>query len=211
MEEILAKARKLAEEVEVYVATAEQTNVQFEANRLKHMQTKQSTHVGLRIIKDGRIGYASTTSLVKPEELVRMAVETAQVGQKAKFEFPGDKVLPKIAIYDAKVQSVSIDDMARLGNEMIAAIRKHTPEIQCEGGVDRGVYTTSLINSRGGQASFKTSVFSMGIEGNLVRGTDMLFVGESESDCHPILKSKQISDTVIKQLDMAKEIASVPN
>ncbi|GAH67040.1 unnamed protein product, partial [marine sediment metagenome] len=48
MEQILAQAKKVAEEVEVFMVFSEQTPVQFEANRLKHIQSKQSSYVALR-------------------------------------------------------------------------------------------------------------------------------------------------------------------
>ena len=62
MEEILAQAQKAAEEAEVFLVSSEETPVQFETNRLKHIQSKQNTSVALRIIKEGRIGYATPLS-----------------------------------------------------------------------------------------------------------------------------------------------------
>ena len=88
MEEILVKAKKVAEEAEVFMVSSEDTSVHFETNRLKHVQSKQSVTVSLRVIKKGRIGYATSTTLDNAQELVDMAVETAQFGQKAEFEFP---------------------------------------------------------------------------------------------------------------------------
>ena len=51
MEEILALAKKVAEEAEVYMVSSEETPVQFESNRLKNIQYKQSQSVALRIIR----------------------------------------------------------------------------------------------------------------------------------------------------------------
>jgi len=47
----LALAKKVAEEAEVYMVTSEETPVQFESNRLKNIQHKQSQSVALRIVK----------------------------------------------------------------------------------------------------------------------------------------------------------------
>jgi len=38
----------------------------------------------------------------------------------------------------------------------------------------------------------------------------MLFVGESESSCHPLSESRAVSDVVLRQLDLAKNRAAVP-
>jgi PmbA protein len=114
VEEILAKAKKVAEEAEVFVASSEDTSVQFEANRLKHVQSKQSMTVCLRIIRNSKIGYATATSLENSQNLVDMAVETAQFGQKAEFEFPSLTAHHQYRIFDSKTEKVSPDTMANL-------------------------------------------------------------------------------------------------
>ena len=43
MEEILALARKVAEAAEVFMVSSDETHVQFESNRLKRIQSRQSS------------------------------------------------------------------------------------------------------------------------------------------------------------------------
>jgi len=210
MEHILARAKKTASEAEVFQVSSEETQVRFEANRLKQLQTNQSTSVALRIIKDGKIGYATTTGTGDEQELVRNAVETAEFGTEARFQLPDTAAFPKVDIFDPAVEVVSIKEMIRLGEEMIATVTGHTPGIMCEAGVSRGVISVRIINSRGGQAEYRKSFFSLDIEGNLVNETDMLFVGESESSCHPLSDPQKVTDMVLRQLDLAKNRARAP-
>ena len=109
MKNILAQAKKVAEEAEVFTVSSEETAVQFEANRLKHIQNKQSTSVALRIVKQGRIGYATATEISDSQNLVNMAVETAQFGMTAKFEFPSLTSYHQVEVFDSSVESVSTD------------------------------------------------------------------------------------------------------
>ena len=210
MEQVLALAKKAAGEAEVFRVSSEETQVRFEANRLKQLQTSQATSLALRIIKDGRIGYATTTGAGDAAALVRNAVETAEFGTEARFQLPDSTTFPRVSIYDRAVASVSTPEMVRLGEAMIAAVTGHTPGIMCEAGVSRGVIEVSIINSRGGRADYRKSFFSLDIEGNLVEGTDMLFVGESESSCHPLSDPQKVTATVLKQLDLAKKKAKAP-
>ena len=211
MEQILAQAKKVAEEVEVFMVSSEQTPVQFEANRLKHIQSKQSSYVALRIIRGGKMGYATTTELGDSQNLVNAAVETAQFGMIAKFELPSLTLYPEIEVFDPKVESVSIEEMIKLGEELIATVRGHTPDIVCEAGASKGIISVHIINSRGGQADYRQSVFGLGIQGHLIRATDMLFVGEDESSCHPLTETKAIAGEVLQQLELAKNRTSVPS
>ena len=210
MEHILSRAKKVAREAEVFEVSSEETQVRFEANRLKQLQTNQTTSVALRIIKDGRIGYATTTGTGDAGELVRNAVETAAFGTVARFQLPDTKDCPKVNIYDPAVESVSIKEMIGLGEEMLAAVTGHTPGIICEAGASHGVISVRIINSRGGQAEYRKSFFSLDIEGNLIEETDMLFVGESESSCHPLADTKKITDLVRWQLDLARNKTKAP-
>jgi PmbA protein len=211
VEQILAQAKRVAEEAEAFVVSSEETPVQFEANRLKHIQSKQSSYVALRIIRGGKIGYATATELGDSQNLVNAAVETAQFGMIAKFELPSLSVYPEIEVFDPKVESVSTEEMINLGEELIATVRGHTPDIVCEAGVSKAIISIHIINSRGGQANYKQSIFSLAVAGHLIRNTDMLFVGESESSCHPLTETKAIAGEVLRQLELAKNRASIPS
>ena len=209
IEEIINRAKKVAEEAEVFLVSSKEVPVGFEANRLKMLDTSESTSVSLRIVKDGKIGLSGTTRLDDPQALVDMAVETAQFGAAAKFTLPAAQDYPQIEIYDDDVESVAIEDMVEMGNSLIDKLRSHTPELICEAGVTKSVGTVHILNSRGGEASYHKSHFSISIEGTLIRDTDMLFVGESNSSCRPIRDIQDIADAVIEQLELAKRTASV--
>jgi PmbA protein len=209
MKDILAEARKVAEEAEVFIVSLEETPIQFEANRLKHVQSKQSTSVALRIIRQGKLGYATTTRLDEVQNLVNMAVETAQYGTPAKFEFPTPTHYPEIVVFDSNVPAVPMEQMVKLGEELISTLRSHTPDLMCHAWVTRSTASVRITNSNDGDAEYKQTTFSLSTWCNLIRGTDMLFVGESQSSCRPILESKTVSEPVLEQLERARNLASV--
>ncbi len=209
MEEILEKVKRVAEAAEIFLVTSEETPVQFEANRLKHIQSKQSQIVALRIIRNGRIGYSVTTNPDDADGLINAAVETAEFGMTARFEFPTPTTYPQVEIYDDRVKSVSLERMINLGEEMIAAVKRHTVDIVCEAAVSKDIISVKIMNSSGNSAGYNKSIFSLGIEGSLIRDTDMLFVAESQSSCQPLTDSKSITDTVTRQLEWARNQAVV--
>lgn len=210
MEEILTRAKRVADDADVFMFSSEEAPVEFEANRLKSIQSKQSSIIALRLVRNGRIGYAATTNLVDSPRLVDMALETAQFGMAARFQFPTPGVYPQVEVFDRDVESVSIEQMVKLGEEMIAVVRKDTPDIVCEARVVKESVSVRVINSRGAEASYKKSGFSLGVGGTLVRDMDMLFVGESQSSCRPILNTKPITDVVLRQLELARSQAIAP-
>src|SRR5438034_11812427 len=85
-QQILDLARDRVEQAEVYAYDTSSTPVDFEANRLKALETKDSRGVALRVVRGGRIGLASTTSLDDLGLLVDTAIELSAFGAGAKFE-----------------------------------------------------------------------------------------------------------------------------
>jgi PmbA protein len=209
VERILHEAMKAAEEAEVFCVVAEETPVQFEANRLKHVQSKQSTSVALRIKNNGKIGYATATNLKEYKNIVNSALETAEFGMKAEFDFPEASDYPEIKTYDPAVKRLTVEEMSELGTQLIETVRSGTPELQCEAVVSKSLVTVRLMNSRGGKAEHRHSVFGIGIEGQIVTGTDMLFIGDSQESCHPVSDISEITAVVLQQLEFSRKQASV--
>ena len=211
MEEILDLARQVAEEAEVFWITSEETPVHFQANHLKAIQSKGSTGVSLRIIKNGRLGYAAASGQVDAQRLVDAAVETAPFGLPAAFSFPSASHFPEVKIVDPEVESVTIAEMIDLGQKLIDPLLQSTPALQCDAGVSKEVASIQLLNSRGGQAQYRKTTFGLGVGGTLIRDTDMLFVGDGQESCHPLRDVQTITGTVLNQLELARHLAAVPS
>lgn len=209
MEELLSLAKKSAQEAEVFLSSYEETPVIFEANRLKQLQSRQSMMVALRIIREGRVGFSTATDLNDRNSLVRRAVEVSQFGAPARFELPQGTVYPQPEIYDPAIETFSVERMIELGESLLDKVRGQNAELICEAGITRGIAQVRLLNSRGGEASYRKSIFGISLEGSLIRDTDMLFVGDGYSSCHPIHDTNEVADSVIKQLKQAERQASV--
>src|SRR5688500_16216151 len=131
-ERVLGLVKSRVEQAEVYAYDTASTPVDFEANRLKSLETKESRGLALRVVKDGRIGLASTTKLDDPALLVDQAVELAAFGALAKFELPGQIDSTEVNVFDPAAETVTVERMVALGGEMIELIRAYDSEILCE-------------------------------------------------------------------------------
>ena len=209
MERILELALRQAQAAEVFTVNDEEIPVEFEAGKLKHIQSKQSTVIALRIIKNGRIGYGVTTELDEIQKLVDMAVETAEFGMEAPFDLPSAQEYTAVKSYDPAIEHVTIEQMVSLGQKMIDAVTSFNPEVLCDAGASRQTGTVSIINSSGLRAECRSSLFSLGLGGNLIRGTDMLFVGDGQSSSCPIASPDEVINNVLRQLEWAKDQAPV--
>jgi len=211
VEDLLERAGKAAEGAEVFLVSSRRTQAVFEANRLKQVQTKESAGTALRLIREGRIGFAAATGTGGEERLLEMALEMAPFGAEARFEFPGSHRYPEVTVFDPEIDRVSEEDMVRLGQSLIERIRAVSGDIVCEVAVSRSCSSIEIRNTSGGEASYQKSVSSISVEGVLVRDTDMLFVGDLESSCHPIVSADAVAHSTLEQLERAEKTVPAPS
>src|SRR6266545_8340896 len=192
-EPILTAARTAgAQQAEVFAVRTEETPVRFEANRLKEVSSRQTSGAALRVIVDGRIGFASSTRGGDLEELVSAAMETAPFGPEAHLDFPADGQAPAVDVFDAAVESLPVDDMIQAGQSLIDAVRRVEPELLCDAYVRRASSTLTIANSNGGRFTYPATSYSASMYGTLIRGTDMLFVGDRDALCRAGLDLKAL-------------------
>jgi PmbA protein len=209
-EEVLRSAQKVGEQAEVFSGSARAMTVQFEANELKQVQSRESSSTALRIFREGRIGFAVASGGGDWEALVNMAVDTSQFGSPASFQFPSFRDYSEARIFDPEVEKIAAESIVEIGKELIARVRAHTPDVLCDVQISKGMSSMSLINSQGGEGGYDKSFFSLSLEGILVRDTDILWVEDSESSCRSdLVRVDELADRVIWQLEMAKRKATV--
>jgi PmbA protein len=203
----LAQARGAAQAEAFHVENVE-TPVRFEANRLKELNSRQTKGVALRVVVKGRIGFASSTRPGDVEELVEAALETAPFGPEAHLEFPSTAEAAEVPVFEAATEALSVDAMIETGQELIDAARKAEPELLCDAHIRRNVGTVTIANTNGGRVSYRGTTLMAGVYGTLIRGTDMLFVGDGDASCRTDLALDQIKDTVRRQLGNSRRHAS---
>ncbi len=210
MDHVIELASKRSGQAEVYRVWRRDTPVDFEANRLKLLQSRESSGTALRIVKNGRIGLSATNDPDEIDGLIDRAEELARFGAEAKFELPGPETYPDMELFDEETERISVEDMIELGQTMIDTLRKANSELLCEARVAKSVGGIEIANSRGGHASYRKSTFSVSIEGTLIRGTDMLFVGDYRTTSGPLRDTVPLTDRVMEQLAMAERTVPAP-
>ncbi|MDP6101551.1 MAG: TldD/PmbA family protein, partial [Dehalococcoidia bacterium] len=211
MEELVDRARRVAEEAEVFRVEVEETPVIFEANRLKQLMTRQSRSVSLRLVHKGRIGFAISSGVEDVGALVEQALQVAQFGAEARFHFPVLEAGTTVDIYDPEVEQMSLESMVALGEGLIDGVRQGVADLVCEARISRAMATVTVANTRGSSISYKRSYFGVDVEGLQVKGTDMLFVGDGLCSCRPIKDTSTVIASVVRQLELSRNTARAPN
>jgi PmbA protein len=208
-EQVLALAKRVAQQAEVFSVASHETPVSFEANRLKGLQTKEVRGLALRVVADGKVGLASSTRWSDPADLVASAMNMAKYGAEARFELPAHQQLPVVRVYDPAIERLSVEQLVAMGQRMIDRVRASDAAILCNARVRASVSTVRILNSRGADQTIKKTVLLAYLHGNLVRGTDMLDVTEEASSCQAALDLDSLASAVIRKTEDARQVAAI--
>jgi PmbA protein len=206
----LDHAMQFTPDVEVYAGRGVSTSVNFEADRLKQVLARESVGIGIRLVKNGRVGISSTNDVEDVKGLVQRALEVSAFGPRAFFQLPGPAAFEHVDIYDPAVEGVSVEEMVELGRSAISQLKADNKDVQYEGGLSTARSADLLVNSKGLSISSSSTSTGFGLSGTWVRGTDMLFVGDRVSSCRPVQGISAVIAGIREQLEYARETVQAP-
>ena len=174
--DILRQLRTHADQVEVVEIQSEATKIGFEANRLKSSQVEETKGVAVRVVKNGRLGFAASSDKAAMKKLVANALESADYGDEIPIAFPVPQPAPEVATFDKTIAELPIPCLVEIGQEMIDLILRIEPDARVNVELTRGVQRLSIRNQTGTEVSFGRSPLSILTLVNRVRGDDVLMV-----------------------------------
>ena len=209
MERVLELALKSGQAAEVIMDDDESRSIDFENNRLKYVDTHSGRQVGLRVIKNGRIGFSSASDLSKPERLVANALASADFGQEAKFELPPMRSYGKVKTFDQKIVDFPINDGIALGQAAVDRVLAARPDTKTNAGIGKSTGNRRLINSRGLDVRIKYTSFGIHVVTLWVRDSGLIWVGEGEGSHQIATDLLKHADRVVLTLQQAEKEAKI--
>jgi len=176
--DILEQLRTQCEQVEVVNLQSESTTVGFEANRLKTSRVEETKGVALRVVKNGRLGFAASSDESATEKLIANVLESAAYGDEIPIAFPSPQSAPEVMTFDQNITELSIPRMVEIGEEIIDLILQVEPDARVGVSLERGVQHLSIRNQAGTEVSFKRSPLSLFSRVLRVKGDDVLSMFE---------------------------------
>jgi len=204
MEKILEVALSKAEEAEIYGVKSETTTVKFQANQLKSISSAFKEGVGLRVIREERVGFSSINNLDSSDVLVNRALNSAQFGQKAYFHFPSPGKIPPIQCFDFHIPSLKVDKMVEEGERAIKLIVEEIPYLECESEIRKIETEVRILNTSGLDESYKKSVYLFFLYAFFAKEGNFLGIEEEEGGGEYKSFSSLIAQRVIKLANLAR-------
>jgi len=181
-EKVISQALSACKDAELFMTKTEEYPVVFEANKLQSVKSKLLQGYSLRVIKDGRLGFASDTEIDDSGSLLEKAIEASKFGPKARFGFWKGKRFPNAVVFQPKIVSFEMEEAEQLGSRIVARLRDLIPEIYVDVKLTR-VFRENMITTRGGEKVYYKSIFVLLVSALLVREGEFLYINESKMSC----------------------------
>ena len=156
MKELIDHAAGTGAQFEIYSRTLETKAVRIENSLLKDAEFNMSSGVSLRLIKNGKAGFAFTRNLADPKGLVQNALSSLKAGVEAKFSFPSTKNCAKLRTCSEKAGLLTSQELLAEADRMRGVLAGRSKG-QINAGVQLVLSERRLINSGGTDLAWKES------------------------------------------------------
>ena len=212
MQRMIEKVKQKVNSGELFRAKFTTIPVEYEMNQLKAINMEETEGWALRVIQDKKIGFSSSTSKNQIDGMINKALEVAQFGQVARFDFPEeikDDNEQKINLYDESVQNRSISDMIEIGNKIVKHALAINPDLRCDAEVSKQEGFVQYANTKGESFSYKKTLFSHSIMLQDTKENDMMMLMESMQWGNADLSLKALLERLERKIKWSKKIVSI--
>lgn len=171
--ELLEALRGRAEAADAMWQRGERTSIAFEAGRLKTCGSAEEAGVNLRVVKNGRVGIAGTTTQDLPD-LIRRALASAELGEPLTLHLPGRAAYPAIETTSRAVTDASLDRLIALGRGLVERVAREGCQVNVS--IERSVAETVVGNTAGAEGRYPSTGLALGVDIMRVAGNDVLMV-----------------------------------
>ena len=207
---MLEKLHGKVESAEVYEIKSRETPVRFRAGELESAKSIEQAGRALRVIKDGKLGYSTTTDLEDELSLIKNALAAAQFGDPAPFQFAAKAEPPEVECFDPEVEGAAVEQMIKLGEEVVERIREFDPDLHIEVELDREVEEAHLRTTAGQEVQERGTGFSLGVElQRTAEGDILILYDEAASRTLKEIDHLKLADLLIERLRWCERVAPV--
>lgn len=214
MKELLQQINKKVDSAELFRVKSKTIPVNFEVNRLKSIDISESEGKALRVINKGRIGFSSSMGSEGFDSMVEKAVATSEFGSEAAFDFP-EKIKStgkeKANIYDVKVVDKSIEEMIKIGEDIIERIKDFDRKLRGDVTILKNYSEVQYLNSRGGNFSYNKTAIAYSVMVQKIKNQDMLMVYSSLESGGDNLHAEELTSEIIENLKWGDKIVPLRN
>ena len=195
---------------ELYQVLSLTMPVSFEVGALKSVESVEMTGRALRVIKEGHLGFSTTTDLTDDTTLIRNALEASRYGDPAPFELPEARPGPEVQCFDPQVERLDEEALILQGEKVVDRIKAYDPELKVDVSLRKALDEVTLLNTSGLGLEDRRTSFSLFVGVVRTREDDILIIYDgASSHRHQDVDALAMADGLIERLRWSETLAAV--
>lgn len=155
-EELLGRAERLVssgarhvDQLEVYMESGASLEVDLESSQLSGSSTGKSQGGCVRIVKDGRLGFAYFTDLDKGMKAVEQAAQASKLSPRKNYALPSADSVKGSSAWHEEVASLDPNVAIQLAEDLLAGAKESAPDAIVGGGAGLAWGVDAIASSEG--------------------------------------------------------------
>lgn len=181
-EDIKKEISKLCDEYEIYLTQSNSINLDSKMDELNFAKEELRKGLGIRVIKDNKLGFAFTSDFDKITETINQAIDNTKLNKSDKnnaFSTP-EKITEIEGLFDKKYDDLSLNDSIDFVEGVITTAINEGCEVT-SAGFSSTKSETLILNSNGVNVSNKETGYGVGLSVNVKDGDGVSTAYDSKS------------------------------
>lgn len=198
-EQAKKEVSKYCDNYEIYVDKLELLQLDSQKSDLNFAKEEDTLGLGIRVINDGKVGFAFTSDMDKIPRIAEMAFENSKLNEKDEnFAFAEEEKLPKIEnTFDKRFKELELEELTSSMKDFLAIVDDEGCKAT-SGGFSAAEGENLILNSNGVSAYDKSTGFAIGISVNAESNGEISTSYDSVSSCLYDLDSDKLALDVCK-------------
>lgn len=202
---IIEAAEKLGLEATLEISEVESVETQFEFSRLKSIQNMEKVQTTLQVIKDGRLGIASSTATDADESLLQRAVALSAYGAPVDYHLPLVEPAKSPVMHSDETAALTLEAMLAMGEEVTGFMKSLHPGVNASAQLYKSLSRTSIANTNGLESRWRKSQFALSAGLNLAEGQNMVQVWDYVVSPAPEVDLAALKGRIKHDFDLARK------
>lgn len=193
------EVEKLSDNWEIYIANSENIEVESKKDILNFAKEEIESGIGIRIIKEGKVGFAYTSNLNKIPQIAQKALDNAKLNKvDENYKFASvEKVSTVKGTYDKKYDDLSLDECCEFLENIIERSKENKCDITSSGfSASKG--QELILNSNGVSIYDEGTGFSGMLSVNIEKDGQIATAYDYTASRKWDLKYEKLTDDVCK-------------
>ncbi len=208
---ITERLGSMAEAYELYSADSRNISVSFENDRLNEISRGESSGVGIRAVKQGKIGFSYSSKPGDVANVAESAVRLAPWGKPYDYEFAARQQSKASVPYDPACGDLNVEQLVKLCDSIKRTIKGIAPDATVDCSIGGGTAESRLATSRGQECGENSSSFGYYVGARIAEEGNFLQVYRGRSSSALIAEAEILSNArqAAEDYNVARKVVPV--